>query len=298
MKIFNASIVFAFLFLAACSTPEPVDENTRTADVIIYGGTSAAVTAAVQTSRMGKSVIVVSPDVHLGGLSAGGLGYTDTGDKSVIGGLSREFYQRVYQHYQKPEAWKWQDRSEYGNKGQGTPAIDGDLRTMWIFEPHVAEQAFEDFIAEENITVYRDEWLKRDGGVTMENGRIAAFETLSGKKYQGKMFIDATYEGDLMAEAGVSYHVGREANSVYGEEWNGVQVGVLHHGHWFSEDISPYVVPGDPSSGLLPRVSGEDPGKKGRRQKNPGLLLSDVPVESPRQPGSRPQARKLRPPTI
>lgn len=267
MKIFNASIVFAFLFLAACSTPEPVDENTRTADVIIYGGTSAAVTAAVQTSRMGKSVIVVSPDVHLGGLSAGGLGYTDTGDKSVIGGLSREFYQRVYQHYQKPEAWKWQDRTEYGNKGQGTPAIDGDLRTMWIFEPHVAEQVFEDFIAEENITVYRDEWLKRDGGVTMENGRIAAFETLSGKKYQGKMFIDATYEGDLMAEAGVSYHVGREANSVYGEEWNGVQVGVLHHGHWFSEDISPYVVPGDPSSGLLPRVSGEDPGKKGEGDK-------------------------------
>lgn len=267
MKIFNASIIFAFLFLAACSAPESVDENTHTADVIIYGGTSAAVTAAVQANRMGKSVIMVSPDVHLGGLSAGGLGYTDTGDKSVIGGLSREFYQRVYQHYQKPEAWKWQDRSEYGNKGQGTPAIDGDLRTMWIFEPHVAEQVFEDFIAEENITVHRDEWLNRENGVIKENGKIVSFETLSGKKYQGKMFIDATYEGDLMAEAGVSYHVGREANSVYGEEWNGVQVGVLHHGHWFSEDISPYVVPGDPSSGLLPRVSGEDPGQKGEGDK-------------------------------
>lgn len=267
MKIFQTITVLSLLILAACTAPEPVDENTHTADVIIYGGTSAAVTAAVQTSRMGKSVIVVSPDNHLGGLSAGGLGYTDTGDKSVIGGLSREFYQRVYQHYQKPEAWKWQDRSEYGNKGQGTPAIDGNLRTMWIFEPHVAEQVFEDFIADENITVHRDEWLNRENGVTKENGKIVSFETLSGKKYQGKMFIDATYEGDLMAEAGVSYHVGREANSVYGEEWNGVQVGVLHHGHWFSEDISPYVVPGDPSSGLLPRVSGEDPGKKGEGDK-------------------------------
>ncbi len=181
----------------------------------------------------------------------------------MIGGLSREFYQGVYQHYQQPEAWQWQERDEYGNKGQGTPAIDGDLRTMWIFEPHVAEQVFEDFVADHDITVYRDEWLDRQNGVAMADGRIVSFTTLSGQTYAGDMFIDATYEGDLMAAAGVSYHVGREANSVYGEEWNGVQVGVLHHGHWFAEDISPYVVPGDPSSGLLPRVSGEDPGEKG-----------------------------------
>ncbi|NND05648.1 MAG: FAD-dependent oxidoreductase [Saprospiraceae bacterium] len=251
------------LGLAACQTSKPVDDHTHEADIIIYGGTSAAVTAAVQAKRMNKSVIMVSPDAHLGGLSAGGLGYTDTGNKSVIGGLSREFYQKLYDHYQTDEAWQWQERSEYGNKGQGTPAIDGALRTMWIFEPHAAEEAFEDFVKEHEITVHRDEWLDRSDGVTVEDGRIVSIMTLSGKTYQGKMFVDATYEGDLMAAAGVSYHVGREANSVYDEEWNGVQVGVLHHGHWFHEDIDPYKIPGDPASGLLPKISGEDPGKKG-----------------------------------
>ena len=264
-RFFKCFLVLPFILLtlAACESPPKVDANAYEADIIIYGGTSAAVTAAVQARKMDKSVIVVSPDVHLGGLSAGGLGYTDTGKKGVIGGLSREFYQRVYQHYQQPEAWKWQEKSEYGNKGQGTPAIDGDLRTMWIFEPHVAEKVFEDFVKDFEIEIHRDEWLLRDNGVKVENGRIVSFQTISGKTYHGKMFIDATYEGDLMATSGVSYHVGREANSVYGEEWNGVQVGVLHHKHWFESDISPYVVPGDPSSGLLPRVSGEDPGKKG-----------------------------------
>jgi ribulose 1,5-bisphosphate synthetase/thiazole synthase len=104
-------------------------------DVVIYGGTCAAITAAVQVKKMGKTVIVISPDKHLGGLSSGGLGFTDTGNKSVIGGLAREFYQRIYQHYQTPEAWVQQKKAEYGNKGQGTPAMDGENRTMWIFEP-------------------------------------------------------------------------------------------------------------------------------------------------------------------
>lgn len=233
------------------------------ADVIIYGGTSAAIISAVQVVRMGKSVLVISPDKHIGGLSSGGLGFTDTGDKSVIGGLAREFYHRVYMHYQKDEAWKWQKQSEYGNKGQGTPAIDGDERTMWIFEPHVAESVFEDLVKEHNIQIHRDEWLDREKGVKVKNGEILSIMTLSGKVYTGEMFIDATYEGDLMAAAGVSYHVGRESNDTYDEEWNGVQVGTLHHQHWFQSDISPYKIPGDPSSGLLPRISKESPGKKG-----------------------------------
>ena len=264
------TIVLLLLFclsILGCQPDREAEPNTFEADIIIYGGASAAITAAVQATKMDKSVIVVSPDQHLGGLSSGGLGYTDTGNKSVIGGLSREFYQRVYQHYQQAEAWKWQKQSEYGNQGQGTPAIDGDLRTMWIFEPHVAEKVFEDFVREYGITVYRDEWLDRENGVSLENGQITAFQTLSGKTFKGKIYIDATYEGDLMASAGVSYHVGREANSVYGEEWNGVQTGVLHHGHWFAKDISPYVIPGDPSSGLLPRVSDENPGEKGAGDK-------------------------------
>ncbi|MCL4178258.1 MAG: FAD-dependent oxidoreductase [Verrucomicrobia bacterium] len=235
-------------------------------DVVIYGGTSAGVMAAVQARRLGKTVVLVGPDRHLGGLSSGGLGFTDTGNKSVIGGLAREFYHRIYRHYEQPEAWRWQKRDEYGNRGQGTPAIDGAQRTMWIFEPHVAERVFEDFIVQHTIPVHRDEWLDRAKGVRKKGARIVAITMLSGKTYRGRMFIDATYEGDLLAAAGVDYHVGREAQSVYGEQWNGIQTGVLHHRHHFGvlkEKISPYVIPGDPASGLLPRISAEPPGVYG-----------------------------------
>jgi hypothetical protein len=235
-------------------------------DVVVYGGTSAGIIAAVQTKKMGKSVVVVSPDKHLGGVSSGGLGFTDTGNKAVIGGLSRDFYHRVWKHYDSAEAWRWQKKSEYGGKGQGTPAVDGDQRTMWIFEPHAAEQVYEDYVKEFDIPVYRDEWLDRTKGVKKEGTRITSIATLNGKEYGGKMFIDATYEGDLMASAGVAYHVGREANSVYGEKSNGVQVGVLHHRHHFGvlkKGISPYVVPSDPKSDLLPRISSEPPGSFG-----------------------------------
>ena len=236
-------------------------------DVVIYGGTSAGVIAAVQARRMGKTVVIVGPDTHLGGLSSSGLGFTDTGNKAVIGGLSREFYHRVWRHYQAPEAWRWQKREEYGNKGQGTPAIDGEQRTMWIFEPHVAERVFEDLVKEHRIEVHRNEWLDRAKGVRKAGGRIATIAMLSGRTYAARMFIDATYEGDLMAAAGVDYHVGREAQSTYGEKWNGVQIGVLHHRHHFGvlkTKISPYVVPGDPASGVLPRISMAPPGEYGQ----------------------------------
>lgn len=255
--------LFLFFILLGCSQSAP-DDGEISADVIIYGGTSAAVTSAVQLIRMGKSVVVVSPDLHLGGLTSSGLGYTDTGNKKVIGGLSREFYQRVYDYYMEPETWKWQEIEEYGNRGQGTPAIDGDRGTMWIFEPHIAEQVFEDFIKEYQIEIYRDEWLDRENGVELEDGKIVSFTTLSGQTYKASVFIDATYEGDLMAAAGVNYHVGRESNATYNETWNGIQVGVLHHRHHFGDmEISPYLIPGDPSSGVLPRISQENPGVKG-----------------------------------
>ena len=242
----------------------------ETYDVVVYGGTSAGVIAAVQARKMGKSVVVVGPDVHLGGLSSGGLGYTDTGNKAVIGGLARNFYHRVWVEYQKNETWKWQRPEAFGNKGQGTVAMDKDERTMWIFEPSVAEKVFEDYVKEFGLTVLSDEWLDRAKGVRLADGRIAEITMLSGKKFAGKMFIDATYEGDLLAAAGVSYHVGREANSIYGEEWNGNQVGILHHGHHFGavkKPISAYKVPGDPSSGLLPRISADPPGRRGEGDK-------------------------------
>jgi hypothetical protein len=238
--------------------------QVQKADVVIYGGTCAAVTAAVQAARMGKSVVVVCPEKHLGGMSSGGLGFTDVGDKSVIGGLSREFYHRIWQHYQEAPAWRWQERDEFGNRGQGTAAVDLDKRTMWVFEPHVAERVFEDFIAEYKIPVYRDEWLNRQSGVRKEGTRIVSITMLSGQTFAGRVFLDASYEGDLMAAAGVSYHVGRESNERYGETFNGVQKDVRHHGHYFKASISPYMVPGDPSSGLLPRISAQPPGENGQ----------------------------------
>jgi hypothetical protein len=235
-------------------------------DLVVYGGTSAGVIAAVQAKKMGRTVIIVGPDRHLGGLSSGGLGFTDTGNKAVIGGLARDFYHRIWKHYQEPSAWRWQKPSEYGNKGQGTPAIDGENRTMWIFEPHAAERVFEDLVREHEIPVDRDQWLDRAAGVKKQGGRITSITMLSGRSYAGRMFIDATYEGDLMAAAGVSYTVGRESKAKYGEQWAGVQTGVLHHRHHFGvfdKPMSPYVVPGDPKSGLLPRISAEPPGAYG-----------------------------------
>ncbi|MCL5744020.1 MAG: FAD-dependent oxidoreductase, partial [Acidobacteria bacterium] len=176
----------------------------------------------------------------------------------------REFYHRLWLHYRKPEAWQWQKREDYGNKGQGSPAIDGDQRTMWIFEPHAAEEVVEGFLAEYRIPVDRNEWLDRAKGVEKRSGRIIRIAMVSGKRYAGRMFIDATYEGDLLAAAGVAYHVGREANSVYGEIHNGVQKDLRQHKHYFATPISPYVVPGDPASGLVPRVHAGEPGENGQ----------------------------------
>jgi hypothetical protein len=273
-------------------------------DVVVYGGTSAGVMAAVQARRMGKTVVLVSPDTHLGGLSSGGLGFTDTGNKAVIGGLAREFYHRIWRHYQQPSAWRWQARDEYGNRGQGTPAIDGAARTMWIFEPHAAERVFEDLVVEHQVPVHRDEWLDRERGVRREGPRIVSIRTLSGRTYTGRMFIDASYEGDLLAAAGVDFHVGREAQATYGESWAGVQTGVLHHRHHFGvlkAPISPYRVPGDRASGVLPRISTEPPGAYGSADHrvqayNYRVTLTDHPdnrIPFPRPEGYDPAQYEL-----
>jgi hypothetical protein len=275
-------------------------------DVVIYGGTSAAITAAVQAKKMGRSVVIVSPDKHLGGLTSGGLGWTDTGNKAVIGGLAREFYHRIWQHYSQPAAWKWQPIEDYNKNERAKRAMNNEERTMWTFEPHVAEEVFEKFIRDHAIPVHRDEWLDRERGVKKSAAQIVSITTLKGQTYRGQVFIDATYEGDLMAAAGVDYHVGREPSARYGEEWNGVQVGVLHHRHHFGPykaaggqgegpalKIRPYVVPDDPSSGLLPRISAEPPGKRGEGDRRVQaycyrMCLTDHPenrVPFPKPPG-------------
>jgi len=224
-------------------------------DVVVYGGTSAGVSAAVQAKRMGHSVVVVSPDVHLGGLTSGGLGWTDSGRKDAIGGLAREFYQRIKDHYDQPGAWKWQRPEDYSR-------YRPDDDAQWTFEPHVAEQAFEDWVAKHDIEVVRDAWLDRDNGVAKDGRRITAITTLDGRTFRGSMFIDATYEGDLMAAAGVSYTIGRESNAQYGETLNGVQTRNAVS-HQFERPVDPYVEPGDPSSGLLPRIHAGPPGEDG-----------------------------------
>ncbi|QDV24687.1 FAD-dependent oxidoreductase [Aureliella helgolandensis] len=263
-----------FLCLGVILTPT-VRAEERSYDIVVYGGTSAAVTTAVQARKLGKTVAIVCPENHLGGLTSSGLGWTDSGKKEAIGGISRDFYHRVWKHYQKPQAWRWQPQAEFGNRNQGGPSARGDGRTMWVFEPHVAEAIFEELIAEHEIPVFRDQWLdrtplensaensQRTVGVVMEGRRIKAIATVDGNTYVARAFVDATYEGDLLAAAGVSFHVGREANSVYDEQWNGIQVGTLHHKHWFNHPVDPYRVAGDPASGLLAGVSAEPPGVKG-----------------------------------
>jgi hypothetical protein len=256
------AVLFAFATAHSSSQPAP----TRGTDILVYGCTAGGVSAAVQAGKLGKSVLMVCPETHLGGMSSGGLGWTDSGNKAVIGGLAREFYHRVRQHYDRPDAWRWQKRDEYGNRGQDTEAVDTTSPTMWIFEPHVAEEIFEAWVREAGITVIRNACLDREKGVEKDGTRIVSMATLDGKRYFARMFIDATYEGDLMAAAGVSYRVGRESSATYGERWAGVQTQAFHHGHNFGvikTPISPYVVPGDASSGVLPHVSAAPVGRDG-----------------------------------
>ncbi|HEX2871653.1 MAG TPA: FAD-dependent oxidoreductase [Polyangiaceae bacterium] len=224
-------------------------------DIVIYGCTSGGVIAAVQAKQLGKSVILVCPEQYLGGLSSQGLGWTDTGDNSVIGGLSRNFYARIKQAYNDDARWKQQTKASYSH-------YEATADSMWVFEPHVAEEVFEALVAENQLEVERGQWLDRADGVSKDGASIRSITTLSGATYAGSVFIDATYEGDLMAAAGVSYTVGREANATYGESLNGVEVAAADS-HQFTTKISPYVVAGDPSSGLLPRVKDEPPGVDG-----------------------------------
>lgn len=231
----------------------------REYDVVVYGGTSAGISASIQAARMGKSVILIEPGAHLGGLTAGGLGATDVGNKAAIGGIAREFYQRVYQHYQHAEAWGSETFQEYRDRIH-RGLVDEDA--MWGFEPHVAEKLFESMLDEAGVAVVRGARLDLANGVEKDGERIVALRMESGERFQALMYIDATYEGDVMATAGVAYTVGREANALYGETLNGVQTANAIY-HQFIAAVDPYVVAGDPLSGLLPGVHGDGPGQEG-----------------------------------
>lgn len=232
------------------------------ADVVVFGGTSAGIMAAVQVRRMGKTVIVLEPSQRIGGLTTGGLGQTDIGNKQAIGGLSREFYRRVRQHYDDPANWKWQKKEEYRDGGQTQTGEEED--TMWTFEPSAALEIMQGFVDRHDIPVVYQFQLQsvdmsKDGG-----DRIESVKGEDGTVYSATMFIDASYEGDLLAAAGVDFTVGREGITKYDEPFAGVQTrGPKAGNHNFVDGVDPYVVAGDPGSGLLPFIDPEGPGPEG-----------------------------------
>ena len=227
--------LFSFQDLAAA-------EPEYAVDICVYGGTSGGVVAAVKAARMGKQAILIEPGQHLGGMSSGGLSYSDMGKAATVAGMSREFYQRVGHKYNKP------------------------LETQ--LEPHVAEQVFDEMIKEAGVTVLKGEHIAQ---VIKQGPRIVELETHKGTRIGAKMFIDATYEGDLLTAAGVSYSLTREANAQYNETLNGIQFHEIpqvqfgkvnaigrrkdQRGLWDrSIPLDPYRIPGKPESGLLPLI--------------------------------------------
>jgi len=267
-------VILSAAFQCGCAavTSQPPSQY----DVVVYGGTSGGIIAAVQAARMGKSVILIEQGRHLGGLTTGGLGATDIGNKAAIGGMAKDFYHRVYLHYTKDDSWVYQQRQQY----EGGKKWDAE-KTWWMFEPHVAEAIFDDMIRQAKVPVLYGQRLDMKEDVRKEGSRITAIITESGRLFTAKMFIDATYEGDLMALAGVSYTVGRESNTTYNETLNGVQTENARY-HQFEKPVDPYLEPGDEASGLLPGIHSGGPGKEGQGDRrvqayNYRMCLTDVP---------------------
>ncbi|QNG47603.1 FAD-dependent oxidoreductase [Sphingobium yanoikuyae] len=273
----------AALLLAGAADASRVAQTP--ADIVIYGCTSAGVIAAVEARRLGRSVLLVCRDAYVGGMTTNGLGWSDTGNHRAIGGLSLEFYRRVKRHYDDPAAWTFARRPENAEN-----FVNDDA--MWQFEPKVAEEIYEAWLKEAGVTVVRSQPIdRRDGAVEVRAGRVVAFRSGTGRRFAGRVFIDASYEGDLMAGAGVGFAVGREANATYGETLNGVQMANTTN-HQFTLDVDPYVVPGKPDSGLLPRVTADPirPDGTGDHRIQAytfRMCLTDVPAN--RTPFSRPR---------
>ena len=281
------------VFLLACaligtgsSTAMSAQDKAETYDIVVYGGNSAGVIAAVQAARMGKTVALIEPGRHLGGLTSGGLGWVDVGNPRTIGGLAREYFHRVWQYYQDDAAWKSEKKHEI--RGQHPP-LPPDDQTMWVLEPSVAELLFDRMAAEAKVAVMRGECLNRKDGVVKEGRKIISIAMESGRVFKARMFIDATYEGDLMAASGVSYFIGREPNSKYNETINGIRPMPIPGR--FPEGIDPYQVKGDSKSGLLPRVHPDWGGKVGEGDRgvqayNYRMCLTKIPEN--RMPVNRP----------
>lgn len=234
--------------------------NDKEWDVVIYGASSAGVIAAVEAANRGRSVIIVEPSNHIGGLTSGGLGQTDIGvegEGGAIGGLSFDFYRKIRQHYTNDQSWNHQTWDEYMNR---STRLTANSQGMFGFEPKVARRIYEEMLRASGIQVVLKDRIRLDGrGVEKRGGKIMAMMTESGNVYRGKVFLDATYESDLMAMAGVSYTVGREGNDKYDENLNGVQ-SKRSHNHVFKSNVDPYIKPGQSHSGVLPGIDPTGPG--------------------------------------
>ena len=271
--------------LAGCAVRPPGDLELEV-DVCVYGATSAGVVAAVRARMEGLEVALVDADGWVGGLTTSGLGATDVGNKDAIGGLARTFYQRLRAHYDRDEAWTVEPRERFRGRGH-RPGEDA----AWTFEPKVAAATFSRMLAEAGVQPLRARLLRDRGrGVLKRGRRVEAIRCETGELVRARVFLDCTYEGDLFAAAGCAYVVGREANALYGETLDGVQ---HDHAvkHQFTARVDPYVVPGDPASGLLPHVHGDDPGVQGARDRRVQaycLRMCATDAAENRVPWSRP----------
>lgn len=257
------------LLILICLLSSIVSATVHETDICVFGGTSGGVSAAVQAARMGRKVILAEPGKHLGGMTSGGLSAVDIGDPRSVGGIAREYFSRLVGSYGKKLEW------DKPFKSKGGPATGG----AYAIEPHVAEQVFIDMAHEAGVQVRFESKL---ASVTKDGARITAITMENGDVIRAKVFIDTTYEGDLMAKAGVSYTLMREGNAKYGEQLNGIQYderfkprsefaqpganGRLKNGLgvWDRDfPLDPYVKPGCPESGVLPLVTLDDVGKPG-----------------------------------
>jgi hypothetical protein len=270
MKATLAPLTFALLCALCGNAPAAQAAQIVEADVCVFGGTSGGVVAAMQAARMGKSVVIGEPGKHLGGMTSGGLSAVDIGDPRSVGGIAREYFTKLAATVGVTLAWD----KEFKSAGGG-PATGG----AYAIEPHKAEQAFNDMALDAGVKVH---FGARLASVKKNGARITEIVMENGDVFRAKMFIDTTYEGDLMAKAGVAYTLMREGNAKYGETYNGIHYEAKYqprtnhlkpgpHGRvpggqgvWDRDfPLDPYVVKGDPASGLLPLIQAGDPGKPG-----------------------------------
>lgn len=247
-------LAFAIIALC-CSWPALVGaaEQRHVADIVVYGGTTGGIFSAIVAARQGASVVVLEPGTHLGGMVTSGLGETDTGRKETIGGMAADFYRRVNEHYERPETWRFQRKEDFlaGLRPQQRP---GDGK-WWIVEPRVAAAVLQEMRDEAGVTVLTGHRLV---DVARQGTRIVSVTCSNGAVVSGRVFIDATYEGDLMARAGVSYRVGRESSAEYGERFAGVVPRKYSTRNQVDVNISPYAADGRLVHGVQDVERGED----------------------------------------